>query len=389
MARDKTRDLRKMNRRNFLSKLSAMGISGAALQYMTKDALAEVTDDPKDEVPRLAYVIREDPDDDERQAIYYTIPYDKWKRIQATNKAFRNIKEKLYKKDLLHTVKVSVATHPTNIKQVSVEYIVDSSETSNLFEDTSAVVPSTTSAKLDGELIENIPVSLDRVNNPITEPENKEDFNTESNNHYFDEAYDDIPAGCKMTGKRGGTVGFEATKGNDDVLITAAHNFIYPWEDEDDLEKGARMTQPQYIDNKAGELSDWVYNEYAEDAAVVTLEPDNGTSRYHAAKGGGYRYDKYTAGIIAWDLIEDEELELKRQGMVSGWGTGDITHTNPDTYEFRINLSSEEGGSGGPVYNEIDGHANAMGGITTRDWAGNETIVFAAEKIENELGIEI
>lgn len=40
MARDKTRDLRKMNRRNFLSKLSAMGISGATLQYMTKDAMS-------------------------------------------------------------------------------------------------------------------------------------------------------------------------------------------------------------------------------------------------------------------------------------------------------------------------------------------------------------
>ena len=57
MARDKTRDLRKMNRRNFLSKLSAMGISGAALQYMTKDALAEVIDNPKEEVPRLRDVV--------------------------------------------------------------------------------------------------------------------------------------------------------------------------------------------------------------------------------------------------------------------------------------------------------------------------------------------
>jgi hypothetical protein len=47
MARDKTRDLRKMGRRNFLKTLAGIGISGATLKYMTKDALAQVTDDPK------------------------------------------------------------------------------------------------------------------------------------------------------------------------------------------------------------------------------------------------------------------------------------------------------------------------------------------------------
>lgn len=36
MPGDKTRDLRKMGRRNFLKTLSALGVSGTALQYMTK-----------------------------------------------------------------------------------------------------------------------------------------------------------------------------------------------------------------------------------------------------------------------------------------------------------------------------------------------------------------
>ena len=42
-----------MRRRNFLGTLAGIGISGATLRYMTKDAVAEVTDDPTNEVPRL------------------------------------------------------------------------------------------------------------------------------------------------------------------------------------------------------------------------------------------------------------------------------------------------------------------------------------------------
>ena len=70
--------------------LSAMGVSAGALRYMTTDALAKYTDDPKDEIPRLERL--ETPKEEmcergvsgteyiesdiERKPIYYTISRD-------------------------------------------------------------------------------------------------------------------------------------------------------------------------------------------------------------------------------------------------------------------------------------------------------------------------
>jgi len=111
-----------MNRRNFLSKLSAMGISGATLQYMTKDALAEVTDDPKDEVPRLRYLrhkeektIGEPP---EREPVYEAIPRDRWERIEGANEAFSQIKGKIRTETKMSGVDVWVTTHSTMERSV-------------------------------------------------------------------------------------------------------------------------------------------------------------------------------------------------------------------------------------------------------------------------------
>jgi hypothetical protein len=275
-----------------------MGVSGAALQYMTKDALAEVTDDPSDEVPRLAYLLHEDRNKDartdgppERKPVYYTIPYDRWERIEGTNQAFRKLKEKLSDQGLDKSIKMWVTSHPTEIRQIKIEYFTKQQRASpDEFEKILDKLPETTSAKVGTQdrqsVVEEIPIKLTEVQyiKKARTREKDDEVNTQSD--YFDEAYEDIPAGCAMTGKRGGTVGFEAMHGNQNVLITAAHNFIYPWEDGSDLTVGQDMNQPQYQKNKAGELSDWIYNgEYAEDAAKIELAPNKGTSNYHAAKG--------------------------------------------------------------------------------------------------------
>lgn len=42
-----------MSRRRFLSGLSTLGLSGAALNHITQDAVADLTDNPEKEVPRL------------------------------------------------------------------------------------------------------------------------------------------------------------------------------------------------------------------------------------------------------------------------------------------------------------------------------------------------
>ncbi|MFB6283621.1 MAG: hypothetical protein ABEK59_06765 [Halobacteria archaeon] len=57
----RTRDLRKLERRSFMKKLSAVGVSGPMLKYMSKEKFEDAVD--KDEVPYVAYrkVVEKEP----------------------------------------------------------------------------------------------------------------------------------------------------------------------------------------------------------------------------------------------------------------------------------------------------------------------------------------
>jgi len=72
-----------------------MGVSAGALQFMTKDALAKLTDNPGDRIPRLKVIKhanheafvdsieKEDPIPLETEPIYYTISRDKWAQVEC------------------------------------------------------------------------------------------------------------------------------------------------------------------------------------------------------------------------------------------------------------------------------------------------------------------
>ena len=69
--------LRTGSRRRFLKLLSGVGVSASALQYMSRDALAKVTDDPENEIPIL-HALRRTRDDsgelsEEREPVYRTV----------------------------------------------------------------------------------------------------------------------------------------------------------------------------------------------------------------------------------------------------------------------------------------------------------------------------
>lgn len=98
MIRDSTRDLRKMDRRSFIKNLASLGVSSTVLRHMSAEDLENLTDHPKDEVPRLKMLVHKDHDSmepgnpPERKPIYYTIPRDHWEIIEATNTAARSLK---------------------------------------------------------------------------------------------------------------------------------------------------------------------------------------------------------------------------------------------------------------------------------------------------------
>jgi hypothetical protein len=106
-----------MGRRRFLGALSTLGVSGAALQHLSKEALADLTADPSAEVPRLERLVHanheavaagEEPP--EREAEYYTIPRDEWVHVEATQDAMRRLDRKLNRLTSSDLVSVSVGT---------------------------------------------------------------------------------------------------------------------------------------------------------------------------------------------------------------------------------------------------------------------------------------
>lgn len=126
MTGDKTRDLRKVNRRSFVKTLSAMGVSATSLRYLSQDALAQVTHDPKEEIPyvaRLKNVSREDGELPERKPIYKTIEREEWVRRNTAMDVRDRVGKRILARDntgLIDVVYTGMKESPTDFGVVVV-----------------------------------------------------------------------------------------------------------------------------------------------------------------------------------------------------------------------------------------------------------------------------
>jgi hypothetical protein len=358
---------------------------------MTKDALAEVTDDPKDEVPRLRYLrhkeektIGEPP---EREPVYETIPRDRWERIEGANEAFTQIREKVRAETRSSGVDVWVTTHPTMERAVKVEYIVTEMEDTYHkpdigYERLSGMLPSEVDVNISSnDIVESVPV---KVIKKTQEPEAMEPSDT---GYYYDynynENYDGVPAGSAIeTTSDGsisrGTIGTPAYSDSIDgeALVTAAH--LMTDSGEEDIAPDTSISQPTDSVYKIGELNEWMWDydvncrigspgdpdskcswNLYDDAAVIELNDYNDIDvKYsRASDSGGYMGDDVD-GIVAWTTIEDKagdtSYELSKQGATTGRGDGTIHQDyDPEYKRFFMNgIQSEGGDSGGPVVEE-------------------------------------
>jgi len=86
-----------------------MGVSGATLEYLTQDALAEVTHDPTEEVPYVARyknVSREPGELPEREPIYKTIEREEWERRRTAINVRERVASRIEKLDYSDQVDV-------------------------------------------------------------------------------------------------------------------------------------------------------------------------------------------------------------------------------------------------------------------------------------------
>ena len=95
--------LGQMGRRGFIASLASLGVSGQAAATLTSEELKELTENPKRDVPQIKYykhinhekvVNGEEPP--EREPVYYTIPRDRWVRINTTVNAVKQIGNKYF-----------------------------------------------------------------------------------------------------------------------------------------------------------------------------------------------------------------------------------------------------------------------------------------------------
>jgi hypothetical protein len=386
MRKSVKRRLRSGGRRQFLKTLSTLGLSGSALQYMSQDALAELTDDPKDEVPRLealhhtnheAVVAGEEKP--EREPVYYTIPRAEWSATEAAH----NASQRLFSQ-IRHQFGTSctgdrglgyVTTAVTDRvnghhreKSILVRHVTFNGDEPQVdFERLKEAIP----AKVTGsvgqgdyeETVQGIPVIAE-----------KEDVSTTGggNEYYYDYDYSGkgTPCGAQVEVKYGGetTSDVEIHTGtvacpawhdsHGSVMLTACHvvdDNLEGYEAED-IYNPDHPDDPNYPGGTRGDTLDkeWTssdtkcYNR-SNDSAIAKF--DDGHSYKFAADDGSYNNGWEVYGTLGWDNIKDG-ASLTKQGARTKVQSGSTICVDSNYNVFEIDATCGGGDSGGPIFTE-------------------------------------
>lgn len=351
-----------MGRRRFLQSLSALGISGAALQFMTSESLAEVTDDPSKRVPRLRKLrhtnhekVVEEGADPEYEPFYYTIPRDEWAAAEAPLDAMKRLRERINESSGISENQLDFWVRPiTSGGHTKRAIIVEVPE----FETPEGIIrPDISKGALRGELptttrgvagrdsahavtVDDIPVRIRKTRHELHDN--------------YEHDYQDVPAGCYFETEKGGsaTLGTPAKDTEYDEVgwVTAGHNF--------EKIDASECYQP-YYDNGENYIGNKSFKSKATrnfDAAFVNAgPPDQGESGETpewriAASGNGYR-DGEIMGIWGRDDLIDSITDSKyiyKQGISTGNNSGQGTGYTENRFSTTADAAS--GDSGGPHY---------------------------------------
>lgn len=380
MTRDTTSDLQKASRRQYLRKLSALGVSATSLRYLTKDRLQSVTDDPADEVPVLQFLKytgkAEEGSSDPigRQPIYKTEPRDEWIRVEGVFEAARSLRADpaVGGRDGV-TVGVTRTTRNQR-RELAVEIVHRTVETSDgvvsspviSFTDLESMAPAETSSHVGSgrrkRQIEGIPVEVRQRREKLLA---------------YDKKYRPVPAGCQHTTDDAvctiGTPAYHAPTGTN-VWITAGHCVADPHDDYNETEHEP-IYQPNtsdFIGRFKGDI--WYpapgYRGYPADVAVVRKDGSGVGEKYDLASDSFWGdYEGWTIkGVTSWDRIKwnvgNSDFTVYQQGQASGRSTGTISSTSKPAY-YVSGTTAKHGDSGGPHFEIVDGDAYIMGVISS------------------------
>ena len=426
-----------MGRRRFVKTLAGLGVSTAALPYLSQDAVAGMQD--QKDVVRVSGLINSDtlpeevsnlgptidwsastpdpssaylqnPDTEAlggRTPILKPTPYPKWKAVEAARDARRNLAAKIPEswtsnRDYL-TIRVAVEVDGTvkNPVDPARRYLVPiypvitrangEVEKPNIsFEEFSSYFPS----NINGVAGRGTALEATVTDIPVR-PERRE----EELQAYYDNYYRPVPAGCVFgTGAdNSATLGMPATNDSDGgaVFLTAAHIFkdIIGWSRE--------AHQPVWINSsdqyKIGETDgNRRVNQSDFDAVVVHNLTANTTRNFAANNGDNTYQDTYPInGIITnselYYYAGDESYEITKQGVSTGRRSGFISGFDGNILGIRA--YAESGDSGGPYFREYYepefAYEYSLAAGVHKGASGSTANATAIETIENQFNVTV
>lgn len=341
-----------MSKRRFLKTLSTMGLSGAALTHISKDALAKQTDRPEKNVLRLKYLEHTNHDEvmnggkPETQPVYYTLPLEKHIRIRSTFEAAARLEKQFSSPN----IRASIAKNKNSPTER--EVVVDVIKSTNEEGKTSK------SSKSKHQVRRELPKEATgrvRVNGeqharhkiPVQVVERAE---TKSAGHFDSRYSPNVPGGCAIEAQRSGasngTLGIPAysTNTSGTVWTTAGHVV---------QSSGVKIYQPDIgtfgYQNEIGTADEVETNNG--DAATIIPESDRDTI-YKFAESDGSMTDYILYGTLGRDALEDmEEIDdLYVQGNVTGRHFEEVKKVSSDGNDIFIAADTKKGDSGGPYY---------------------------------------
>lgn len=416
----KRNKLGKIGRRRFVKRMASLGVSAGVLNTMSQEAIAEVTDDPKREVPRLEALVHTNheavvagEEKPKREPRYYTVPRDKWVDVETAHDAARRLERSLPDRITDGPVRFGVRkfeTHTRSRRGVVVRLDRDGTGTdltkAEIEEAVPATVTGTAGSGDNAETRTDIPVAVEE--REIEFVENVD--NGQTSKYHYDFKYSKAPAGAMITGydEANDTEAvatactpayYDGDKYSGFVIVTVAHLFR-----ENGV--GNKSWQPfsSVSGSKYGNCSHSIFRfedknssdrdpkaDRAFDYALV--QPDSGvdTSYKFASDDGDLSCCREVAGRLGWDKIKDGEY-LTKQGAKTGRESGDVTTTfTNETFETAATVGG--GDSGGPNYTETyysDGTSfKAVAGVTSYGTDTGGTGVIWSGKAENEWPLSI
>jgi len=367
-----------MNRRNFVKSLSAMGVSATSLSYLSQDALAQVTHDPKEEVPYVAYLRGEPP---EREPVYKTIERDEWERrhtaINAGEKIHRKLGE-LIDSNLIEVGYQADDNSPTDFG-VLVSYKKRTSGNSiqspNIsLEELEKKLPD----KVSGEAGKG-EYKAYRKSIPVTvEEEEVAKTSCMSNDKYWQDTPGGTPVDIQKTGMTDpqGTfcAPYYSYVVNSSGLITSGHLA----DSGDGIGAAARQDLTDI-----GTVKQY-YNGDPIDYAFVERSSIDEWIAYKDNDGLDYQiYGVVTNSEIA-NNVGNDSYKLRTQGRATCQDEGKITYISTDVQNGNVRTAgSVDGGDSGPLYKVEAGKAYIAGVIRESYYFPDYTGSTTAEAVED------